>query len=430
MALELRGNCERCGAEPRPRCSGDDLLLRVHVLPVVRDRARARLPELRRRARRPAAPHVVTGATAPLRPPAVLRLALRLLRLRHRRRARTTSTAATSTRSLRELELERDLLADPLETVYLGGGTPTLTQPAALERLLAALPACDELTVEANPETVTPELADAASALRRRPGLARRADLRAASARDTRARSLTGRRPACVRRSARCRLRQHLARSDLRHPGPEPADLARDLAEALALAPEHISAYELEAKPGTRFTHAHGAELERQAESMESYFELVVETLTARRLPLVRDRELLPRPTGGRSRPARAAQPRLLARARLSRARRGSRQHDRPVAPAQRAVARRATSPRSSGASGRRARSRSCRRRSAQTERLMLGLRLDRPLPLDGLEGLVDDGRGRAPRASSGSSSARQGRSRSRDRGRFLGGGVTARLLA
>src|SRR5205085_7650493 len=32
--------------------------------------------------------------------------------------------------------------------------------------------------------------------------------------------------------------------------------------------------------PGTRFTDAHGAELERQAESMESYFERVVGTLT------------------------------------------------------------------------------------------------------------------------------------------------------
>jgi oxygen-independent coproporphyrinogen-3 oxidase len=63
-------------------------------------------------------------------------------------------------------------------------------------------------------------------------------------------------------------------------PGQSPADLRSDLAEALALEPEHLSAYELEAKPGTRFTHAHGAELERQAESMESYFELVVETLT------------------------------------------------------------------------------------------------------------------------------------------------------
>src|SRR5262249_54840713 len=64
-------------------------------------------------------------------------------------------------------------------------------------------------------------------------------------------------------------------------PGQKPSDLARDLAEALALEPEHVSAYELEAKPGTRFTHAHGAELRRQADAMESYFEHVVEALTA-----------------------------------------------------------------------------------------------------------------------------------------------------
>jgi oxygen-independent coproporphyrinogen-3 oxidase len=63
-------------------------------------------------------------------------------------------------------------------------------------------------------------------------------------------------------------------------PGQEPADLDLDLAEALALEPEHVSAYELEAKPGTRFTHAHGAALELQAEAMEGYFEAVVATLT------------------------------------------------------------------------------------------------------------------------------------------------------
>ena len=63
-------------------------------------------------------------------------------------------------------------------------------------------------------------------------------------------------------------------------PGQSAADLERDLAEALALEPEHLSCYELEAKPGTRFTHAHGAELERQAEALEGYFENVVDTLT------------------------------------------------------------------------------------------------------------------------------------------------------
>ncbi len=43
--------------------------------------------------------------------------------------------------------------------MFLGGGTPTFTEPHALERLLSALPDVEELTVEANPETVTPELA-------------------------------------------------------------------------------------------------------------------------------------------------------------------------------------------------------------------------------------------------------------------------------
>ena len=60
---------------------------------------------------------------------------------------------------LAELELERGLLADELDTVFLGGGTPTFTEPAALARLLAGLPRAAETTVEANPETVTPGLA-------------------------------------------------------------------------------------------------------------------------------------------------------------------------------------------------------------------------------------------------------------------------------
>ena len=70
---------------------------------------------------------------------------------------------------------------------------------------------------------------------------------------------------------------------DLLHgiPGQSTAALEADIDEALTLAPEHVSYYELEAKPGTRFAHAHGAELARQAEAMEGYFELVVERLSA-----------------------------------------------------------------------------------------------------------------------------------------------------
>ena len=137
------------------------------------------------------------------------------------------------------------------------------------------------MTVEANPETVTPELARLLRERRREPGLARRAELPAAAARGARARAGAGRRPA--RRSTTLRDAGFDNISlDLLYgiPGQSPADLERDIDEALALAPEHLSCYELEAKPGTRFTHAHGDELERQAEAMEGYFERVVERLT------------------------------------------------------------------------------------------------------------------------------------------------------
>jgi oxygen-independent coproporphyrinogen-3 oxidase len=181
---------------------------------------------------------------------------------------------------LQELVLEHGLLAPQIETVFLGGGTPTFTEPRALERLLAALPAAAEVTVEANPETVTQEL----TALLRRRGV-NRVSLGVQSF-QPRLLDVLDRvaRPDTVRRAF-----YHLRDAgfdnislDLIYgiPGQSASDLDADLGAALDLGPEHLSCYELEAKPGTRFTHAHGAELRRQTETMESYFELVVDRLT------------------------------------------------------------------------------------------------------------------------------------------------------
>ena len=181
---------------------------------------------------------------------------------------------------LAELALEREALAARLESVFLGGGTPTLTEPSALARLLRALPPAEEVTVEANPETVTPELA----ALLRESGVTR-VSLGAQSFQPRLLEVLERRAsPEDVRRAFAV-LREagfdNLS-LDLIYgiPGQTVAHLDADLSEALALEPEHVSAYELEAKPGTRFTHAHGEELARQAEGMESYFERVVARLT------------------------------------------------------------------------------------------------------------------------------------------------------
>lgn len=180
-----------------------------------------------------------------------------------------------------ELGREGAVLAASLATVFVGGGTPTFMQPDALERVLGALPTADEVTVEANPETVTPAVAR----LLCDHGV-NRISLGAQTF-ETRLLEVLERvaGPDDVRRAV------HTLRDagfdnislDLIYgiPGQTRDDLVRDLSEALALEPDHLSAYELEAKPGTRFAFKHGAELERQVEALESYLELVVDTLTA-----------------------------------------------------------------------------------------------------------------------------------------------------
>jgi putative oxygen-independent coproporphyrinogen III oxidase len=181
---------------------------------------------------------------------------------------------------LRELEEERHLLVDPLETVFLGGGTPTFTALPELVRLLEGLPPAVEVTVEANPETVTPELAHAlrAAGVNRvslgaqsfQPHLLRALERNAGPDEVHRAFVL-------LRNAGFDNLSLDLIYGI---PGQTVADLEADLAAAVALEPEHLSCYELEAKPGTRFTHAHGDELAGQAGEMEDYFERVVATLT------------------------------------------------------------------------------------------------------------------------------------------------------
>jgi len=164
-------------------------------------------------------------------------------------------------------------------TIFVGGGTPSLLPDRLLARLLSALPACGELTVECNPETVTPDKARVLVE-----GGVGRVSLGAQSFRPHLLETLERlARPAAIR-AAVATLRAEGVQSlnlDLIFgvPGQSGGDLRHDLRDALALEPDHISYYELEAKPGTRFTHAHGAELERQAGALEDHYETVVATL-------------------------------------------------------------------------------------------------------------------------------------------------------
>ncbi len=336
---------------------------------------------------------------------------------------------------LAELELELGLLAPELETVFLGGGTPTLTEWSALQRLLAALPRAEEITVEANPETVTAELAAGLHAA----GVTR-VSLGAQSFQPELLAVLERRaQPDDVRRAF-----YHLRDAgfdnislDLIYgiPGQSPSDLDRDLEAALALEPEHLSCYELEAKPGTRFTHAHGAELARQAEAMEGYFELVVERLTAagyRWYETANFCRASARDPGGRD--LRAKHNLAYWRGRdylglgigaVSTIERVRRRTTLRLPLYLATLARGERPPRELEPLDADVRAR---------ERVLLGLRLDEPLEVDGLDAVLDgEGLARMERLGLARRSRTPAGGRTlalTRRGRFLGGGVTAELLA
>jgi oxygen-independent coproporphyrinogen-3 oxidase len=323
---------------------------------------------------------------------------------------------------LRELELESGLLPPRPSTVFLGGGTPTFTEPAELARLLAALPRAEEVTVEANPETVTPGLA----ALLREHGVTR-VSLGAQSFQPHLLSVLERQAgPRDVRRAVQALRGAGFDNIslDLLYgiPGQSAADLDLDLAAALELRPEHLSCYELEAKPGTRFTHAHGAELVRQAEAMEGYFERVVETLTGagyrwyETANFCRDgrrslhnlgywlgRDYLGIGVGAVStlgRIRRRNTPRLGAYVEALR------QGEAPPREVERLD-----------------------QAARRSERVLLGLRLDEPLDLNGLDRAID--REALERVVAlGLAELEDGALTLTARGRFLGGAVTADLLA
>jgi putative oxygen-independent coproporphyrinogen III oxidase len=174
-------------------------------------------------------------------------------------------------------QLEREQPAP--RTIFIGGGTPSLLGDDLLARLLAALPRCEELTIECNPETITPSKARvlvegrvsrvSLGAQSFQPHLLATLERRAAPARVLDA-------VAVLREAGVSNLNLDLM---FGVPVQTAADLEADLDHVLRVCPEHVSYYELEAKPGTRFTHRHGAALAAQSDALERHYETVVTTL-------------------------------------------------------------------------------------------------------------------------------------------------------
>ncbi|MDD9802943.1 MAG: radical SAM family heme chaperone HemW [Deltaproteobacteria bacterium] len=163
---------------------------------------------------------------------------------------------------LRELEGRRASCAGrSLETIYLGGGTPSLLRPETLARVLAALRAAfpgepAEVTLELNPGTLECE---------RLPGFraagVSRLSIGVQSFGDAVLRRLGRAHPAAdCHRTLRAARAAGFRRISLDlifgAPGQNEADVLRDAEAALAHGPEHISAYALTVEPGTPLARA------------------------------------------------------------------------------------------------------------------------------------------------------------------------------
>jgi putative oxygen-independent coproporphyrinogen III oxidase len=160
-----------------------------------------------------------------------------------------------------ELRLARAVLGDAApaaQTVFVGGGTPTLLPPVQLARVLAAireqlgLAPDAEITTEANPETVDP----AALAALREAGFTRISlgmQSAAPHVLEVLERRHTPGRPVQAAREARAAGFEHVS-LDLIYgtPGERAADWEASLHAALEAEPDHVSAYSLIVEPGTR----------------------------------------------------------------------------------------------------------------------------------------------------------------------------------
>jgi oxygen-independent coproporphyrinogen-3 oxidase len=151
-----------------------------------------------------------------------------------------------------------------LASVYFGGGTPALLSPASIERLLAGVfaafapvpGAAPEVTLEANPST----LERARLSAFRGAGV-NRLSLGVQSFDDGVLHRL-GRAHRAEEGRAALRAARTAGFANLSldlifaAPGQDLAGLERDLAEAAAAAPDHVSAYALTLEPGTPFAKA------------------------------------------------------------------------------------------------------------------------------------------------------------------------------
>ena len=158
--------------------------------------------------------------------------------------------------TLNEWEQRREELDSPLNTLYIGGGTPSSIPTELLSRLIDTLksPSMKEITVEVNPEDMTRELASALV----EHGV-NRVSMGVQSLIDCELEAVGRRHTAADAINAVATLREAGVKNislDLIYGLPlQTVDSWQQSVEGIiALHPEHLSAYSLSYEPGTRLT--------------------------------------------------------------------------------------------------------------------------------------------------------------------------------
>lgn len=190
---------------------------------------------------------------------------------------------------LRELDACQARLELAAETIFVGGGTPTILPPGELGRLLTRLrglagdEAGLEFTVEANPATVTPEIA----AVLVSAGV-NRVSIGAQSFDPAELRTLQrGHEPPQVAQTVAACRQAGIAQLGLdlifAVPGQSLPSWRASLNAAIALRPEHLSCYGLTYEPGTRLLRQlQAGEVTRIDQDLEAdMYEHAIDALTA-----------------------------------------------------------------------------------------------------------------------------------------------------
>lgn len=157
-----------------------------------------------------------------------------------------------------EAELTRTWPGGAPVSVFVGGGTPSLLEPERLERLFATLArhvdlaACGEVTMEANPESLTEQKAAIARA-----GGATRLSIGVQTFHPHHLRFLdrahsAERAEAAFTEARRAGFENVSVDLMFGIPGETAAEWQSDLERALAMRPDHLSCYNLTFEPGTR----------------------------------------------------------------------------------------------------------------------------------------------------------------------------------